>query len=205
MKPVIVGISGASGSRMAKATVDALLECRIPITLVCTNDAKLVWQQEMDESFNQCLSSWREDPHFRSYGIHEMNAVIASGSYPTSGMVIVPCSMASVASIAQGIANNLLLRAADVCLKERRTLVVVPRETPIHSIHLKNLTTLARLGAVILPPEPPFYLRVETVADIVKFFVMRILVLLGLEDSLPYQYQYRGPDQKQRHVGLGNG
>ena len=192
MKPVVVGISGASGSVLARETVEALLERRVPTVLVCSNDARLVWQEEMDEPFNQRLSSWREDPCFLHYGIQEMNAPIASGTYPTSGMVVVPCSMSSVASMAHGMANNLLLRAADVCLKERRNLVLVPRETPLHAIHLENLARLAQVGAIILPPEPPFYLRPQGIGDVVSFIVGRILVSLGLEDALPDQYQYRG-------------
>lgn len=192
MKPVVVGISGASGSILARQTVDALLEREVPTVVVCSNDAKLVWQEEMDEPFGHYLSAWREDPNFTDYGIHEMSAPIASGTYPTAGMVIVPCSMTSVASLANGIANNLLLRAADVCLKERRNLVMVPRETPLHAIHLENLARLARMGVVIMPPEPPFYLRPQGIDDVVSFFVGRILVALGLEDTLPEKYRYQG-------------
>jgi 4-hydroxy-3-polyprenylbenzoate decarboxylase len=121
-----------------------------------------------------------------------MAASIASGTYPTLGMVIVPCSVASLASMAHGIANNLLLRAADVCLKEKRRLVLVPRETPLHAIHLENMAKLARLGAVVMPPEPPFYLRPRSVDDIVDFMVGRILVALGIEESLPARHQYKG-------------
>jgi 4-hydroxy-3-polyprenylbenzoate decarboxylase len=108
-------------------------------------------------------------------------------------MVAVPCSMATIAAMAHGLANNLLLRAADVSLKERRRLVVVPRETPLHAVHLENMLTLARMGVTVLPPEPPFYLKPRGVDDIVGFVVSRIMVALGLDDSLPRQYQYGGP------------
>ena len=192
MNTVVVGISGASGSILAQQTVEALLQREVPTALVCSNAAKLVWQEEMDDSFASYLSDWRESPHFTGYGIHEMAAPIASGTFPTAGMVIVPCSMASAASLAHGIANNLLLRAADVCLKERRNLVLVPRETPLHSIHLENLARLARMGAVIMPPEPPFYLRPTAISDVVSYFVERILVALGLESTLSEKYTYRG-------------
>ncbi len=192
MKPVIVGISGASGSLIARQTVDALLDRRIPTIVVCSNYAKLVWQEEMDETFSARLSVWRETPHFTYHGAQEMAAPIASGTFPTSGMVIAPCSMSSAASLAHGVANNLLLRAADVCLKERRNLVLVPRETPLHAIHLENLARLARMGAVIMPPDPPFYLKPEGIEDIVAFFVDRILVSLGVEESLPERSQYGG-------------
>ena len=193
MNPVVVGISGASGSILARETVDELLRREVSINLVCSNDARLVWQEEMEEPFNEELARWREDPHFTSYAIGDMAAPIASGTFPTEGMVVVPCSMGSIAAMAHGLANNLLLRAADVCLKERRRLVVVPRETPIHAVHLENMLALARMGVVILPPEPAFYLKPSSVQDIVGFVVGRIMVALGIVESLPEGYQYRGP------------
>ncbi len=191
--PVVVGISGASGSLLARQTVDTLLDRDVPVALVCSNDARLVWQEEMDEPFSQVLSRWSETPHFTSYGIGEMKAPIASGTHPVRGMVTVPCSMATIAAMARGLATNLLLRAADVSLKEKRRLVVVPRETPLHAVHLENMLTLARMGVTVLPPEPAFYLRPRGVDDIVGFFVSRIMVALGLDDSLPTEYQYQGP------------
>ncbi len=194
-RPVIVGISGASGSVLARETVNALLDREVPIILVCSNDAKLVWQEEMEESFNETLSRWHEVPHFTSYSIGDMRAPIASGTYPTHGMVVVPCSMGSIASMAHGLANNLLLRAADVCLKERRRLVVVPRETPLHAVHLENMLALARMGVVVLPPEPAFYLRPDSVEDIVRFVVGRILVALDIDEGLDEAFQYRGPSK----------
>ena len=193
MRPVVVGISGASGSVLAKETVEELLRREVPIILVCSNEARLVWQQEMDCPFNDTLSRWREYPCFSDYPIGDMKAAIASGTYPTKGMVVVPCSMASIAGMALGLANNLLLRAADVCLKERRRLVVVPRETPLHAVHLENMMTLARMGVVVLPPEPAFYLKPETVQDVVRFVVGRVLVALGIDESLDEEFQYRGP------------
>jgi 4-hydroxy-3-polyprenylbenzoate decarboxylase len=95
--------------------------------------------------------------------------------------------------MAHGLASNLLLRAADVCLKERRKLVVVPRETPLHAVHLDNMLALARMGVVVLPPEPAFYLKPDSVQDIVRFVVGRILVALEIDESLDERYQYRGP------------
>lgn len=192
MRPVVVGISGASGSILAKETVDELLRREVPVIEVCSNDARLVWREEMDAPFNETLALWREHPHFTHYSIGDMRAPIASGTYPTHGMVVVPCSMASIAAIAHGLASNLLLRAADVCLKERRRLVVVPRETPLHAVHLENMLTLARMGVVVLPPEPAFYLKPENVQDIARFVVGRILVALGIDESLDGKYQYRG-------------
>ena len=192
MNPVVVGISGASGSVIAQQVVEALLTREVPTALVCSNAAKLVWQEEMPEPFGSYLSAWRESPFFTSYGINEMNAPIASGTYPTSGMVIVPCSMASVASMAHGMANNLLLRAADVCLKERRNLVIVPRETPLHAVHLENMAKLARMGVLVMPPEPPFYLKPTKIDEVVDYFVERILVSLDVEPGLSQRHVYRG-------------
>ncbi len=190
--PIVVGISGASGSVLARETVDELLRREISTILVCSNDARLVWQEELDEPFADTLSRWREDPHLTYYAIGDMKAPIASGTYPTHGMVVVPSSMATIAAMAHGLANNLLLRAADVCLKERRRLVVVPRETPLHALHLENMMKLAQMGVVVLPPEPAFYLKPRTVDDVVRFMVGRILVSLGIENTLEEGLQYKG-------------
>ena len=191
--PLVVGISGASGSIIAKATVEELLQRDIPVAVVCSNDARLVWQDEMDEPYKDVLSRWREHPHFVDYSVGDTRAPIASGTYPTRGMVVVPSSMSTVAGIAHGMANNLLLRAADVCLKEGRKLVVVPRETPLHAIHLENLLTLARMGAVVLPPAPAFYLRPSSIDDMVGFFVRRIMVAAGVDEDMGDEYRYAGP------------
>mgnify|MGYP000686966520 CR=1 FL=1 len=195
MKPLIVGISGASGAVLAQGTVDELLRRDVPTVVVCSNGGRLVWQEEMGASFNSALAQWQEHPQFTFYAINDLRAPIASGTYPTSGMVVVPCSMNSVASMAHGLAPNLLLRTADVCLKERRPLVLVPRETPLHSIHLENMLTMARMGAVVLPPEPAFYLKPQGIDDIVRFVVSRVLVALGVEDELPPDLQYREKEE----------
>ncbi|CAI8020463.1 Flavin prenyltransferase UbiX [Geodia barretti] len=139
-KPIIVGVSGASGSILARATVEALLLRDVPTIVVCTNAARLVWQEELDTPFGETLSECY-------YPMGDMRASIASGTFATRGMVIVPCSMNSVAAIAHGLAGNLLLRAADVCLKERRKLILVPRETPLHATHFgEHAFTHARRG-----------------------------------------------------------
>lgn len=189
-KPIIVGISGASGAVLARRTVDELLRRGIPTIVVCSNGGKLVWQDELGVSFNDDLAEWREHPQFTAYPINDLRAPIASGTYATAGMVVVPCSMNSVAAIAHGLSSNLLLRAADVCLKERRRLVLVPRETPLHSIHLENMLNLSRIGATILPPEPAFYLHPQVMDDIVRFVVSRLLVAMGVEDELPLELRY---------------
>ncbi len=190
-KPIIVGISGASGSILARATVDELLLRDIPTIVVCTNAARLVWQEELDAPFSETLSEWEEHPMFTHYPLGDMRASIASGTFATGGMAIVPCSMNSIAAISHGLANNLLLRAADVCLKERRKLVLVPRETPLHATHLENMLALTRSGAVIMPPEPAFYLKPRGIEDIATFVAHRVLVALDVVDELPEDLQYR--------------
>ena len=176
---------------MARAAVDALLSRDIPTAVVCSNAARLVWQEEMGRNFNESLVEWQEHPLFEHYAINDLRAPIASGTYPAAGMVLAPASMNSIASLAHGITPNLLLRAGDVCLKERRPLVLVPRETPLHSIHLENMLTLSRMGAVVMPPDPAFYLHPKGIDDVVRFVVARIFVALGLDPFMPEDLQYR--------------
>ena len=190
--PVIVGITGASGAVMAQAMVDELLRRDLSTAVVCSNAARMVWQEELGRPFNETLVEWQEHPAFVHYSVNDLRAPIASGSYPAAGMALVPASMNSIASLANGISGNLLLRAADVCLKERRPLVLVPRDTPLHSIHLENMLALSRMGAVILPPDPAFYLHPSTVGDIVKYVVNKVLVSLGVDETLPKDMQYDG-------------
>ncbi|MDE2788335.1 MAG: UbiX family flavin prenyltransferase [Chloroflexota bacterium] len=190
-RPLIVGISGASGSIISRELVDALLELERPVVVVASNAARMVWQEELDESYNAAVARWSEHPYFSAYAISDLFAPIASGTFPTAGMIIAPASMNTVASLAHGMTPNLLLRAADVTLKERRPLTLIPRETPLHAIHLENLLTLSRLGATILPPEPPFYLKPLDMDGVVRFVVQRALVASGVIDGLPDDMQYR--------------
>ena len=192
MTPVVVGITGASGAVLALNTVDELLSRDVPTAVVCSNSARLVWQDELGTSFNETLIEWQENPNLTYYSASDMAASIASGTFPTRGMVIVPASMNTVASIAHGITHNLIHRAADVTLKEGRRLVLVPRETPLHSIHLENMLALSRMGAVILPPQPAFYLGPQTIDAVVRFMVGRILVALKVEEALPEEFRYQG-------------
>ena len=194
MTPVVVGITGASGAVLALNTVDELLSRDVPTAVVCSNSARLVWQDELGISFNETLIEWQENPNLTYYSASDMGAPIASGTFPTRGMVIVPASMNTVASIAHGITHNLIHRAADVSLKEGRRLVLVPRETPLHSIHLENMLALSRMGAVILPPQPAFYLGPQTIDDVVRFMVGRILVALKVEEALPEEFRYQGKE-----------
>jgi 4-hydroxy-3-polyprenylbenzoate decarboxylase len=178
---------------MAATTVERLLSMEVPVVVTASAAARLVWREEMEESFGAALERWTDDGFFTYYSFGELNAPIASGTFPTRGMAIVPCSMATAAAIAHGLADNLLRRAADVCLKERRPIVIVPREAPLSAIHLDNLASLAHLGVTVLPPNPPFYLRPATVDDTVSFTVERTLVALGILSELPDGMVYRGP------------
>ena len=192
-KPVVVGITGASGSALADAVIGRLLASDIPVVATASSAARMVWREEMDESFGSALERWDATGAFTFHQVGDLRAPIASGTYPTLGMVIVPCSMATAAAVAHGLADNLVRRAADVCIKERRPLVVVPRESPLSAIHLRNLTELAQLGATILPPEPAFYLRQRTIDDMVQFVAQRVLTALGAADALPPNMRYEGP------------
>lgn len=194
--PVIVGITGASGTVMAKRLVDELLHRETSVALVCSSGGRLVWAEEIDEGYASTVATWRESPQFTEYAIGDLRAPIASGSRPARGMAVIPCSMNSLSAIAHGRADNLLLRAADVCLKERRTLVITPRETPLHSGHLENMLRASQLGAVVLPPEPPFYLRPKTVDAVVDYVVDRVLVALGVEEALADGHQWHGGDRQ---------
>ena len=191
--PVVVGITGASGSILARATIDALLAMGRPVIGTASAAGRMVWHEEMDESFGVALERWGDAGEFAYYPIGDLRAPIASGTFPTAGMAVVPCSMATVAAIAHGLADNLLRRHADICLKERRTLVLVPRETPLNAVHLENMAVLARLGVTILSPEPAFYLRPQTIDDVVDYIVQRTVQALGLIEALPDGMRYKGP------------
>ena len=124
-----------------------------------------------------------------SYACDDVGACIASGSFPTMGMVVVPCSIRSVSAIAHGISDNLLTRAADVTLKERRRLVLVVRETPLHQGHLKSLLEVTQSGAIVMPPVPAFYSRPQTIADVVDQTVGRVLDLFGIDNALVQRWR----------------
>ena len=190
-RPLIVGITGASGSIIARELVDTLLDREFPVIAVASNAARMVWQEELEESYNAAVARWAEHPNFSAYAITDLFAPVASGTFPTAGMIIAPASMNTVAALAHGLSPNLILRAADVTLKENRRLTLVPRETPLHAIHLENLLTLSRLGATILPPEPPFYLKSLDIDGLVRFVVQRALVASGVIEDLPDDMQYR--------------
>ena len=191
MDPVVVGISGASGSILAKRTVEMLINKDIPVIMTCTAAARMVWQEEMDETFNAALARWSEFPDFKYYPIGDLKAPIASGTMPTSGMIITPCSVGTLAAIDNGLSSNLLQRSADVCIKEKRKLILVPRETPLSSIHLENMLRVSNLGVAILPPVPAFYLKPRSVEDIVEYIVAKTIDSLGLLGFMNEELRYQ--------------
>ena len=195
---MVVGLTGASGSVLARATIERLLALEVPVIATASSAARMVWRQEMDESFGATLERWVDSGDFTYHAIGDLAAPIASGTFPTRGMAVVPCSMGTMAAIAHGLSDNLLRRAGDVTLKERRPMVLVPRETPLSAIHLENMATLARLGATILSPEPAFYLRPQTIDDVVEFVTERALMALGVIESLPSEMRYDGPPETGR-------
>lgn len=176
---VVLGITGASGAIYARATVDALLAAKVRPAVVLSSTAPEVWAQELGGDIREHLAS-RDVPIFAG---RDYSAPFASGSAKWDAMAIVPCSMSTVAKVAHGISDDLLTRAADVMLKERRKLVLVARETPLSAIHLENLLAVTRAGAVVLPAMPSFYHRPATVDDVVFTVVARILDHLGVEHS----------------------
>ena len=191
--PVVVGITGASGSLLARAAIDVLLDDEGAGDRLGhpSSAARMVWREEMDESFGAALERWADSGEFTHYASGDLAAPIASGTFPVRGMAIVPCSMATAAAVAHGFADNLIRRAADVTLKERRPLVMVPRESPLSALHLENLAAAARLGVTVIPPEPAFYLEQETMGDVAAFVTQRVLLALGVIDALPEEMQYR--------------
>ena len=190
-RPVVVGITGASGAVLAQHTIDALLGEGVPVIASASRAARMVWNQEMSESFGAAMERWDGSGDFAYHNPSELAAPIASGTFPTRGMVIVPCSMATAGAVASGLSDNLIRRATDVTIKERRPLVIVPRESPLSAIHLRNLTTLAEVGATVIPPEPAFYLGQQTIDDVAEFVAQRALVALGVRSELPDGLRYR--------------
>ena len=191
--PLVVGMSGASGSIIASKLVDALIERDIQVALIASHASRIVWKQEMDESFGEFIERTIQTGKVKNYQIGDIQAPMASGTYPIRGMVIVPCSMATVAALATGLSDNLLRRAADVCFKERRPITIMPRETPLSQLHLENLSKLANMGANIMPPQPAFYLKPKSLDEVVEFLVQRVLVACGITDVLPEHIRYNGP------------
>ena len=190
--PVVVAVSGASGSILAERVIERLLHQQWPLELLATPPARVVWKQETLRSWADDVRGWQERGVVIEHNPNNQAATIASGSYPVAGMIIVPCSMGTIAALAAGLATNLVLRTADVQQKENRPLVVVPRETPLATVHLENLLKLSQRGIRIVPPMPNFYKRPKTVAEVADFIAARVLVAAGLSDAVDDAQQWQG-------------
>lgn len=174
---IAVGISGASGAPVAVAVLEALGAIgNIETHLVVTGGAALTIAQECPQALAE-ISGLADVVHDNG----DVGAAIASGSFRTRGMIVVPCSMKTLAGIACGYSDNLLLRAADVCLKERRRLILATRETPLSCIHIDNMQTVSRAGAVVVPLALTYYTHPESVSDMTRHMAGKILDLFGLE------------------------
>ncbi len=190
-KPLIIGISGASGLIYAVRTIKFLLEADYTIEVVASKATSMVWLAEQNITIpkepDQQEKFWREQAgvstagKLRCHRWSNLGANIASGSFPTLGMIVIPSSMSTVAKIAVGLSSDLLERAADVQLKEGRPLILVPRETPFSLIHLRNLTALAEVGVKIVPAIPAWYHNPQTIEDLVDFVVARTLDQLRID------------------------
>jgi len=191
-KTWIVGITGASGSPYAFPVIKGLLVEGAKVHIIISEPAFAIIRDEtghdlageseadVQSALSGLLASDRVDFHFDS----NMYAPVSSGSYKTDGMIIVPCSMKTLSAVASGYADTLITRAADVCLKEGRRLVISPREMPLGALHLENMLKLARLGARIAPPMPAFYHKPELLDDMIDFVAGKILDAAGVPNSL---------------------
>lgn len=193
MKNITVAMTGASGAVYTIRLLEQLLKTDVHVHFVCSQPGQIVFAMESELKLSGDTHQMHQQlcEHFKCpgnkisvYGKNQWGAPIASGSSVSDAMVVCPCSMGSLASIAHGISNNLIHRAADVALKERRKLVLVPRETPFSSLHLENMLKLSNMGAVILPPNPGFYNGESTILQLIDFVVSRILDQLDIDNQL---------------------
>jgi 4-hydroxy-3-polyprenylbenzoate decarboxylase len=192
-KTIAVALTGASGMPYAMRLLEQLLQQRTRVYLLYSQAAQIVARQELDLALPSRAADVEamlrerfgcEPGQLRVFGRDEWFAPVASGSNPADAMVICPCTMGTLAAVAQGLSDNLIERAADVMIKENRKLILVPRETPFSAIHLENMLKLARLGCVILPANPGFYHHPDSVQSLVDFVVARMLDHLQIPHQL---------------------
>ena len=184
--PWILGVTGASGAPYTVRLLQALVDARTPVQLIVSSHGWRLLDTEVGiDSLNALkAATGGEWDHITVFDNADRGATPASGSAKSVGMVICPCSMGTVSAVAAGNSRSLVERAADVVLKERRKLIVVTRETPLSLIHLRNMTTLAEAGAVVMPAAPGYYHRPASVGDLVDFMVQRVLDHMGLDADL---------------------
>ncbi|MFM9040236.1 MAG: UbiX family flavin prenyltransferase [Betaproteobacteria bacterium] len=187
-KRIVVAISGASGAIYGLRLIQMLHQQQVHCDLIVSPSGWLTIDQELPGQRQAILDLAAEHHAFRNIG-----ASIASGSFAHDGMVIAPCSMKTLAAIAHGFADNLMTRAADVTLKERRRLILLARETPLHLVHLRNMATVTEMGGIVFPPLPAFYHRPESIDDLVSHSCAHVMELLGVS-----------PAKRPRWQGLNN-
>jgi len=202
LKRIVMGITGASGAPYAVRLTQCLCEAEVDVHLIVTPHGRQLLHDELGitEVSKRTLVG-REDVCLTIHGYRDVGATLGSGSFPTDGMIVCPCSGNTLAAIAAGLADNLLHRAAAVTLKEGRRLVVVPREMPMSRIELLNALRLSEAGAIICPASPGFYMSPHTVADLVDFVVGKLLDLV----DVPHQLNTRWENQLQESRGSGSG
>jgi len=192
-KTIAIALTGASGMPYGLRLIETVLLAGCQLQILYSQAAQIVMKQELGLTLSSkakdaqawfCERFATDASRLQVYGREEWFAPLASGSNPPDAMVVCPCTMATLASIAAGLSSDLIERAADVCIKEGRKLVLVPRETPFSTLHLENMLRLARMGVVILPPNPGFYHHPETVQDLVDFVVARILDQIDIPQTL---------------------
>ena len=188
--PVTFAMTGASGAPYAVRLLEVLNAAAVPVSLVISETGWRLLSEELGIEGEAALRARTGDwSRVKLFSDKDRGATPASGSAPSRGMVVCPCSMGTLASIAQGTTRSLIERAADVCLKERRPLLLVPRETPYSMIHLENMLRLTQAGAIVLPASPGFYHRPKSVEELVDFVVGRIVAHLGVETQIGPRWQ----------------
>lgn len=181
---LVVGITGASGAIYGKRLLDVLRNKKIETHLIISRAAEKVIEHELEIAKRDM-----EKIATYAYKVDDLSAPILSGSFKTNGMVVIPCSMKTLAGILHGYSDNLILRAADVTLKEKRRLVLVPRETPLNIVHLRNMLELAKQGVIILPAMPAYYHKPENVGSLAEYVVGKVLDVLEIEHALFKRWQ----------------
>lgn len=186
MKKIIVGLTGASGSAYFLRLIEVLLEYEIQIHVIASEHGSQVLTYETGVILEEQIKVWNEknpDTTITLENNNNMFSAVASGSYRCDAMIIIPCSMSTMGEIANGITKSLITRAADVMIKEQRKLVIVPRETPLSTIHLKNMYELSKVGVTILPAMPGFYNLPQTLDDIINHIVGKALDCIGIDNN----------------------
>ncbi|EFF63371.1 MULTISPECIES: UbiX family flavin prenyltransferase [Turicibacter] len=183
MKKIVVGITGASGSIYAKRLIEELASKGYLVHVIATDKGKQVFKYELSLDLKQWIRELNQ-PTVKLEDNQNLFAGVASGSHGFDAVIVMPCSMGTLAEISHGLSRNLLCRAADVALKEGRKLIIVPRETPFNTIHLENMCHLSKVGATIIPAMPGFYHHPQTLEDLVNFVVGKVLSYLNINHNL---------------------